>query len=330
VAAFADAYAAGEASDLVRLLPADGDEVVASEVARFSRLGESERAAYRLSVTGDDRVALTTFALRSTVRAMRTQSVAALLEATDAFAVPGSWSRGGVIRLRLPLYVAREFGQDLGRFESRFYDLATESLRHELVPLMESMNRVVQMRDIGFVEVSTSFGRGVIELPIELPMASSGWFGNVPRGLRAEAPYEPTAHLARAAIDIAAALAGAGGWIGRTLLVSSLSSAWFGELAVDETIPTTGCLLFSLGHPLRTDDPVMVWVAELTEQDTADELVSSLDSELAADGEVVAAGRGRLLILVARAPSFDDAFALPVDLTPLMDVAADVLTANTY
>ncbi len=336
---FSDATYIEEDWDLVRFRASDADAVVSAELARFLSLDDRGRDEYRRSVTDDDRSVLSLFSVRRSLSALRTNSLAAALEAVDARLVfNGSQPSGPSSEMKFALYAVRTLGTDPATLEERFRTLATPRAAHEFETAVEALERATSVRQTGFLETKTSNGLGVLMLPTVEVAQEYGWWGRAPVLHSNDTEFDPTENLPAIAVQLAEAFERSDGWQARPIAISVLAGSWFDELSVGSFIEATGCLGFSLGHNDFEFDPIEVWVAELPDGEVAADYVAAAQSSEETRDTTLAVGNDRLLVLLSATPTFDDVdddtgestsdHPAPIDLSVFEPTVRDVLNQS--
>lgn len=178
--------------------------------------------------------------------------------------------------------------------------------------LQRSLSKGGSLARCHLVEVTTSYGVGIIELPLPRDVPATGWL-DVPLIDRDDALYAPTMNLAQLAVDVADAF--------NQMADVTTSSIQFSLLSTGTSpfVRTLGCLHFCAESNQTTCD---VFVAQLESESD----VQRLESNLTLD-EGIAVGRGTTVVLIMEQPNFSDVDTVaPIDTTRFAAVAKDVLT----
>jgi hypothetical protein len=318
--------------DLVRFRPSTVDDAVAAYVTRFTVADEDERARVRQSIDRTDVDTLWSFSQRRSVAAWRTHSIPLALEAIDARCVTEYLSAQTRSDARFALYVAREIGATDDLIFSRVELFATRTLLHDLDRDLDALSRVTELSQVGYVDVQTSHGLGVLPVtPLAADPASSGasaftLWRTAPILHSAGAPFAPTINVVAIAADLADRCDAASLSTG-AIVMTPLAAQWFTENPSMTFIPTLGCVSFVVATSPDGTDVVEVYVSELPEETDATELATMATANDLLTERVVATARGRVLVLLAPEPEFEprpatpDRRALLEDLTGLVGAA---------
>lgn len=310
--------------DLIRYQGDPLDEAIGAVLRPLSAGAHHERDVFRSHLDEQGTTTLYLAALRRTVHARRSLSVAAAYEALDAFAllahtrdVPwDSWFKG-------LLLVARELGVNLNEAQQRFRELASEDAANRADVAFEAMNRVDHLFQCHIVETKTSYGTGMLETIVVRESAQRlGSLFGVPVQLGDfSVDYVPDSNLTAFTVTIADAIDASGVAVTSPLVQDQLVADCFNIVTSGSYLATTGCLGFS-AEGVDSQPSFSVTVGELPEdEDDADELAAAADD--IADQAAFAVGRR--LILVSLTPSFE--IGADEDEVDLTNVAAVVAAA---
>jgi hypothetical protein len=282
-------------SDFVRFLVDPHDDGVARIIESSSLLEPASRTEFRRRLDDDAVFMLRRFSQRRTLQGFRENSRQLLHEALTGFSLLPFANVPWDTWLRAALFLARPLGEDLEVFASTFEDSAQERAGIAV----SAVGRVADLGQCHLVEVTTSYGVGLVELPAQKDRASRG---------RSVAPlldhnaalYEPSTNLAAVAARLADAIDAQkpmrAGWIS----YSQLAAQWFSLRVTGSWLPTTGGLGFSAQDENGVDFNVVV--AELA----SDVDIASLPPAAANDEGQGAVVKGNCLVLFTPVPNFED------------------------
>ncbi len=294
-------------NDFLRFREDPLDDAIARIVASVAEGDEDERASVRNELTSDDVDTLLTFAQRRVVRAHRSADGAAARAALDALAViPPAGYDFYEPWCKAAYFLAARDG-DLDDLGERFCELADPRLVDRASITLDAMNRVHSLAQCGLVEVSTSYGPGLLFVATPLS-SSSDPFGGV-RGrpsIVGDFPeaYAPRTNLAQVAVSLADALETTGLTTCSPLEHDELSATLFSDVIDGGFLPVRGCLSW-VAEEVATGASFTIYVAEVPDDEDVDALV---DAVLLNDDQAAAAEGTRLVILSA-VPDFEVDFA---------------------
>jgi len=288
------------AGDFVRFSVDANDDAVGSIVRSVATSGWDSSYGFRRSLGEAEAETLRLYAFRRIVQGRRQASLSALYEAIDAFAllprvndVPWeSWFKGD-------LFVARSLGGDFTSFADRFADVADEHAVARSDVAIESMSRVDSLDQCHLVEVSTSYGTGLVETLVFRDTSPAGLFGTF--RLRDNlVEFAPTTNLAQLAASLADGLDATRRVITGPIGQDQLAGTLFSLVVAGAYIPCAGCLSF-VADGLDGAPSFTAFVAELLDES---DVVSLADSANDTEGEAAFYDGQRLVVLSAQ-PSFD-------------------------
>ncbi len=299
------------AGDFVRFCADTNDDAVGSVVRSVATSGWDDCYGFRRSLGEADVEILRTYALRRIVQGRRQASLSALYEAFDAFAllprvndVPWeSWFKGDLL-------VARSLGGDFASFADRFADLADEHAVARSDVAIESMSRVDSLAQCHLVEVSTSYGTGIVETLVFRDTSPTGLFGTF-RLRDNVVEFAPTTNVAQLAASLADGLDATRRVITGPIGQDQLAGTLFSLVVAGAYLPCAGCLSF-VADGLHGASSFTAFVAELLdESDVASLAASANDTE----GEAAFYDGQRIVVLSAQ-PSFDEGDEGGVEVDP--------------
>jgi hypothetical protein len=295
--------------DFIRFQPDDGDDHVGALVQSSEFFEDTARADLRTLLTSDAKDTLYLFAQRRVVLGLRTSNVSYFHQALSAFSLLPTvddipWTTWFLAAIFLGGYAN---DTDL----VTLFEGPTTAGGKRCQILQKSLKNGGSLAQCHFVEVNTTYGKGLVELPLPHDArARSGPFID-----RYEVVYAPTTNLAQVAVDVADHLDHLEGTRTTPLEYSQLSTA---EVPFAHTV---GCL-----HCCATteDSTFHVYVAELVSDAEATELVTGLSND-----EGVAVSNGADVILFLAQPNFDDdAEPAPLETKPLEELARSALSRS--
>ncbi len=307
------------AAELVRFRVDATDDSVGALVRTASTLNPSERVEFRRALSEEETETLLLFAMRRTLQARRSASLALIVEATSAYALLPQKDVPWESWLKATLFVARSLGENLDLLRTNFLDVASERSSDRFDIAQESMRRVDELSQCHIVEVTTTYGTGFLETLVFRNSPTFGVFGAPSRLGDNEVPYRPTTNLAQLAVTLADALDATRDVTTGPIGQDQLAASSFSMAVAGSYIPTSGCLSFvaeAVGGTSFT-----AFVAELLDDDAATLASSAVDT----DGQSAVYEQRRLIVLTPQ-PSFDeDDAAVSVNLHQYDDVARAAL-----
>ena len=295
--------------DLVRFRADDGDNAVAAMVQASELYDDETRAALRMLLTSNSKEILALFARRRILLGRRTSNATYFGQALAAFSllpkvkdVP--WNTWLLAAVFLGGYsndsdVVALYGGP---------DSPGGSLCRSI---QASLAHGGSLDMCHLREVNTTYGAGMIELPLPHDVAARSW-SRAPIIDRDDATYSPTINLAQLAVDVADAL--------DQLAGTQTTALAFSRLSTGSTpfVPTLGCLHC---YAMRGSTTFDVYVAEL--QSDAD--ARRLSDEIS-DDQGTAVSNGATVVVFLIEPNFDDEVeAATPDTTLLRKLATSVL-----
>jgi hypothetical protein len=318
--------------DLVRFQPTPIDDQISMVVVRSSVASDDELDRMRAEMDADDVALLDIFATRRSVAAWRSNSISLALEALDATILPPGMSRSPNHDFRFVLYMANMVGVSDTEVDARI-EKTTKNARTALERALDSIGRATDMSQIGYVEVKTSHGLGVLHLSRSQAQTDAQWLigasiihSGSPIVHSSVDDIAPSVNLASLAVDIADAVDVTGVPTG-PINVASLAAQWFSESPSASFVPTHGCLNFSVATNGVDDGYIDIFVAELPEDIDPSELAQLATSNDLLDERIVATSRGAVLVVMCPAPfDSDDSIEFPEDSGDDADVDLDTDT----
>jgi hypothetical protein len=311
-----------KAGELVRYQPNVNDDAVGALVRSASLLSVAERRDFRRALGDDESDTLRVFAMRRTLQARRSASLAAIIEALHAFAllptldaVPWeSW-------LKASLFIARSQGGDLNLLRRDFADVASDDALARYDVAHESMSRIDELEQCHVVETSTTYGTGLLETLVFRNARTFAAFGAPNRLGDNEVSFRPSTNLAQLAVTLAdafdATLSIVTGPIGQDQLAASL----FSLAVAGSYVATSGCLSF-VADEERERSSFTAFVAELIDDDAAALALSAIDTN-----QQWALYDERRLIVLSPQPRFDDHETNTLDLRSFDELARGAFQA---
>lgn len=296
--------------DLIRFRPDDGDNGVAAKVQSSELYDDEARATLRTLLTSPAKETLNCFARRRILLGRRTANVNYFHQAISAYSILSKVNDVPWNTWFLAALLLGEYGND-GDVVNLFGGPATPggSLCRSL---QESIANGGSLEMCHLREVNTTYGTGMVELPLPHDVAARGWL-RAPVIDRDDAVYSPKSNLAQLAVDIADGL--------DQLEGTHTTALEFSRLLTGATpfVPTLGCLHCCAKRGNSTFD---VYVAELESASDARRLATEVPDE-----EGVAASNGTNVVLFLAQPNFDDGADTPIPETAtLAALAQDVLS----
>jgi hypothetical protein len=324
--------------DLVRFTSSAVDESMSRTVRSLFDSLDEHRDEVRRGLSVSDAELLILFARRSGVLALRSQSLRSVSDALDAYALlPHEYDVPWESWFKATLFVGRELGLDLDDAQRRFRDGATIKSGQRADVAFEAMTRVDSLSQCHVIEVSTTYGTGLVETTVVREQGNASWGGitGQPVALgQYQVDYAPTTNLAQLAVDVADALDASDLVVCSSIRQDQLVGATFDLVTSGSYIDSLGCLSFFAdgvaGRP--TFSVCVAEVAAETHYDVhydAEGLAQEL-AEAADDIEEQAAlSRGPCVVVLSAMPNFDATDAEEsVDLSEFLDVVARAVSST--
>lgn len=294
-------------NDFLRFCDDPLDDVITQLIGTVTSGSDRDRVSFRQGLTSDNIDTLLTYAQRAVVRAHRSDDVHCARSALDALAlIPPTgydfyepWCKAALYLSTQP----RGDGDLLTEWGERFVDLADPRLSDRAAITLDAMNRIHTLSQCGLIEVTTTYGPGLLFVASPLSSTSDP-FGGV-RGrpsIVGDFPdaYSPRSNLAQLAVSLADALEAAGETTCSPLEHDELSATIFSDVIDGGFLPVNGCLSF-VADDVTTGASYTVYVAEVPDDEDVDALV---DAVLLNDDQAAIARHARLVI-VSAIPDFD-------------------------
>ena len=304
------AWATVGSDDFVRFELDRSDDRVADLVVAAELYDSDARAQLRTLLSSDAHDTLLLFAQRRVLSGRRTANQHHFRQALSAWSLLPTVSAVPWTTWFLAALLLGDFALDttlVTLFEGPSTPGGTRCQT-----LQRSLRKGGSLAQCHLIEVTTSYGVGMIELPLPRDVPATGWL-DVPLIDRDDALYAPTMNLAQLAVDVADAF--------DQVPAVNTSSIQFSLLSTGTSpfVRTLGCLHFCAESNQTTWD---VFVAQLESEAG----VWQLESNLTVD-EGVALGHGTAMVLIMAQPNFSDVDAVPpLDTTRFVAIAEDVLT----
>ncbi|MGC2486700.1 MAG: hypothetical protein WA359_10710 [Acidimicrobiales bacterium] len=274
--------------DLVRFRPDVGDDQFSALVHGAELYDDVARRDLRTLLKSDATYNLHLFAKRRVALGQRTSNVSYFHQALSALSLLPTvddipWKTWFVAALLLG-----EYANDPDVV--RLFEGASTAGGTICQSIQKSLRAGGSLAQCHLVEVETTYGKGMIELPVPVDVPSGGWL-SAPLIEKDDATYAPTFNLAQMALDIADAIDG--------LANTRTSAIEYSPLAVAGAfISSSGCLR---SFATSTTGSFDIYAADLKSESDAKTLVSQVTENGGAG-----ASRATAVIVLLEQPSFDD------------------------
>jgi hypothetical protein len=323
------------ADDLVRYDDLALDDQLSHLVRSIIDSLDEHRDDARARLSEDDRDLLAVFARRRVLHARRATSPRSLSDALDAYSlmpleydVPWeSWFKGSLL-------IGREIGLDLVGAEDRFVRRATATSASRARVAFDAMARIDTLAQCHVIEVSTSYGPGLLESTVVRDQGVASWGGitGQPVSLgQFQVAYAPTTNLAQLTVDVADALEASGLVTCSSIRQDQLVGATFDLVTAGSYVESLGCLHF-FADSLTDATSFSVHVAEVgdEEHDGVRFAAADLSRELADAADEIeeqcALAAGPCVVVLSALPTFDgEGGDEPTDLSAFADLVATAL-----
>jgi hypothetical protein len=307
-------------SDFIRFCVDPRDDTTARLVESATLLSAGERFQLRQNLDDDCAFTLTKFAQRRTLQGLREQSRQLLHEALGGYSLLPSSEVPWDTWVRATLFLISPLGEDPDTFINTFDD---EASRKRAAIAVSGASRTTGLDQCHLVEVTTSYGVGLVELPVLNDVAAVGWRG-APSLDRNVAIYSPTTNLATIAARLADEIDKQSGTRAGEIRYSQLAAQYFSLNVNGSWLPTIGCLNF------LTEDANGASLNVIVAEMSSDFDMASLSDPAIVDENQVAVIEGTCLVLFSPVPNFDDATNdHDVDLTTYEALARTALNEST-
>ena len=316
--------------DLVRFLNNPIDDSLSNTVRSIFDSLDNHREDVRIALGETDDDTLLVFARRRLVSARHTGSTRAINDALDAYAllaresdVPWeSW-------FKATLFVGRQLGLDLKLLHDRFTEGASARSAQRASVAFDAMTRIEELSQCHVIEVSTTYGVGLVETTVVRDQSGQSWGGitGSPVSLgQYQVGYAPSTNLAQFAVKIADALDASQRVRCSSIRQDQLIATMFDLVTSGSYVDSLGCLSF-FADALESGPHFAVTVAEVASEDydevyyDADDLALELAEAADSIEEQSALSVGPCVVVLSALPDFsDDASPEPVDLSDFLDV----------
>ena len=293
--------------DLVRYREDIGDDEASAIVRSVAGMDDTDRDEFRARESAEMAATLGLFAKRRVVKARKQSSLELVHDAIIAYALIAHvadvpWQTW----LRAALVLAAPLGEDPDEVVDLFAGSPSPA-RSRAKAVVDAVERTNDLSDCHLVEVTTTYGLGILELPIAKDVATFALRG-APLIDHNLAEYRPTSNLAQTAVHLADAFDATPSIHTGAITFSQLASQYFSLVVSGSWLPAVGCLRFSA--TTIAGSTFDVFVAEMSEDFDMD----GMEEYAATDDGQGAFVEGRRLVLISPEPNFDDVLA------PLMDV----------
>jgi hypothetical protein len=316
--------------DLVRFRENPVDDTLSHTVRSIFDSLDEHREEVRLSLDEDDRDLLQVFARRRALSARRANSLRAVSDALDSYAllplehqVPWeSW-------FKATLFIGRDLGLDLDDALQRFTDGAPDKSAERAHVAFDAMSRIDSISQCHVIEVSTTYGIGLIESTVIRDQGLKSWGGITGQPVtlgQFHFDYEPTTNLAQLTVDVADALEASGHVQCSSIRQDQLVDTAFDLVTSGSYLDSLGCLSF-FADGVEGQPSFAVNVAEVASEEHDDMRFEAVDlsRELAEAADAIeeqsALATGPCLVMLCALPSFEeDASDEPIDLSSFLEV----------
>jgi hypothetical protein len=308
--------------DFVRFKRDPADDVIAGVIREVIADGEHGCDLFGRQI-GDDAGVLVLHAKRRTLEAHRQLSLSQAMEALDGYALDHSgvdlpWETW----VLAVLLIVRDLGGDIDAVEDRFSSIATEASAARFAIATDALHRVSTLADCRLAEVSTTYGKGLVENPELTDMPGFGLYVAPALG-RERILFSPRSNLAQLAVVVADSMDRSGQAVTDAVVQDQIPATLIPGANAGPYIRTPGCLRFmaKLKGDARESTSFIVYVAELYDDDDAQALG---ESAAQVEGQW-SAWDDRRLIVVSLQPTFDDECSGVVDLHEFEVIAQSAL-----
>jgi hypothetical protein len=293
--------------DLVRFHRDDSDERVSALVQTAELYDDVARRDLRALLKPDATYTLHLFAKRRIVEGQRTSNASYFHQALSALSLLPTvdeipWKTWFVAALLLGEHANAPDVVTLFEGPSTAGGAICQSIQ-------KSLKNGGSLAQCHLAEVETSYGKGMIELPLPVDVPARGW-NSAPLIERDDATYAPTFNLAQTAVNIADAIDGLAGT--RTAAIE------YSPLAVGGAfIRTSGCLR---SYATSADTSYDIYAADLKSEFDAKRLISQVT-----DAGGAGASRATAVVVLLEQPNFDDGSVTMFDAEALSALAQRAL-----
>lgn len=309
------------AGELIRFRASAKDDVFSGIVRAVIVEGEDGRHQFRQTLTEPGADSLRLFAMRSTLLARRSSSLARAYEALDGFALlPTTEDVPWESWLKAALFIVRALGGHLPTTARRFEEVASVDAMARFDVALDALNRVESLAQCHIAEVTTTYGVGFVEILIFRDTPTWG-LGGAPRGGDNRVAYQPATNVAQLTVNLADAIDALGVLTCGPISQDQLAASSFSLSAPGSYLAVDGCLSFVATFE-DARGSLTVYACELPEGTDAGPLAAAANLL----EEQVAAGENCRLVLMSAQPSFDEDVEVVVDWAPLALLVRSALT----
>ena len=335
---FAELAYDGRDDDLVRFQVNVHDDSLSNIVRSLADSLDDHRDEVRRSLSEADADTLLVFARRRLLSARRSHSARAIHDALDAYAlVPRESDVPWESWFKATLFVGRDLGVDLDELQARFNEIAGDNSAQRANVAFDAMTRIEDLAQCHMVEVSTTYGVGLLETTVVRDQAGHNWGGitGIPVALgQYQVGYAPTTNLAQYCVTICDALESSGRVQCSSIRQDQLVATTFDLVTSGSYVDSLGCFSF-FADAVEGGPNIAVTVAEVGSeeyddvrydaQDLAEELAEAADTI----EEQSSMSWGPCLVVLSALPDFSEfASEEPVDLSDYLEIARSAITSD--
>jgi hypothetical protein len=334
---FAGLLYEGRDEDLVRFRENPIDDTLSTTVRSIFDSLDEHRDDVRQGLGEDDCDLLILFARRRTVGALRENSLRAVQDALDAYALlPTDRDVPWESWFKATLVIGRHLGLVLDDAHQRFSSGATEVVAERADVAFDGVERITDLAQCHVIEVTTSYGVGLLETTVVREQASKSSWGGI-TGLpvvlgQYQVNYSPTTNLAEMAVAVADALDASGFVTTSAIHQDQLVASTFDLVTSGSYLDSLGCLSF-FADGAQGQPTFAVVVAEVASEEhydvqfKGDDLAQDLAEAADTIEEQSALATGSCVVVVSALPDFgEDASDYPIDLSSFLEIARSAIT----
>ena len=325
--------------DLVRFVESPLDEILSNIVRSIADSTTEHRQRLRDELTEVDYDLLLLFAQRRLVTSLRSKMRRGASDALDAYSLLGASVVPWETWMKASLWIARDLGGDLDALQRRFHDTAEEGTWTRGDIAFDALTRIERLSDCHLIEVSTSYGRGLVQKTVVRDATDHTWGGITAIGVsfgEFQVDYCPATNLAQLATCFADALEEVPGVECSSIRQDQLVAAMFDLVTSGSYVDSLGCLSFFVDvEPAGPHFSLTLGEVASEHYDDSDFPATDLARELAEAADAVpdqyAMALGSCVVVLSALPDFsDDVPEEAIDLTHFIENLREAASTQNW
>jgi hypothetical protein len=320
----------GRDDDLLRFRENGIDDTLSTTVRSIFDSLEERRDEVRGEISDEECGLLLIFARRRAVTALRTSSLRSVTDALDTYALlPHEYDVPWESWFKATLFIGRDLGLDLDDAHQRFSDGAATASAHRGDVAFDAATRIDALSQCHVIEVTTSYGPGLIETTVVRDQGVKSWGGILGQPVslgQYQVEYAPTTNLAQLTVTIADALDSSEKVVCSSIRQDQLVGTTFDLVTSGSYLESVGCLSF-FADGVQGQPTFSLVVAEVGSEEyydvqyDAEGLAKELAEAADAIEEQSALATGPCVVVLSALPNFDETQSdEPIDLSSFLDL----------